>query len=348
MVLDEDALEAMLNRQKAQSVAAEEKESKQTELTHKTEDFEVYERPGEPATGAGLRGTVVEDDGPAELDEVPSEQAAHEIEGASPTTADDVLPNALHHEPTEEKQPAAEPVTIQTDNDLPKETPAIERPRVWPPLTGSNEASPTVVAQEPAVPAVVAEPEQMAKPITIPDPTPVPTSIPEPAPEPELSPSPVTEAATPDPHTHAHADLEVDGSGVRIAIIQALFNQDITDTMADLAVAKAKKRGAKVTHHITVPGVYDLPLLTAHLLERKDVDCAVVIGVVIEGETGHDELITHTTVRTLQQLSLDVDKPIGLGITGPGITWKQAEARVANGAHAVDAALAQVEALKTL
>lgn len=363
MVLDEDALEAMLGQQRRQAEDEPHKDSKQVELTDRTEEFEVYERPGAPATGPGIHAGMRERgpqngvapeatdqvlpnafrDAPQEESSEPEPTRAPEPEPEpspalqpEPTAAPEPEPTAA---PSPEAAPAPEPAMEESEASE-SEDPEPERPRVWPPLSRNKEAP----AQE-AVQEAPPEPEQ--EPTPVPEPVAAPQPIPEPTPEPE---APVQETAPDpaDPHSHAHADLDVDGGGVRIAIVQALFNQDITDMMADLAVAKAKKRGAKVTHHLTVPGVYDLPLVTARLLEQDDVDCAVVIGVVVQGETSHDELITHATARTLQQLSLDVDKPIGFGVIGPGMTWKQAEARVANGAHAVDAALAQVEALKTL
>ncbi len=369
MVLDEDALEAMLQRQRQHAEEEPHKESKQVELTDRTEEFEVYERPGAPATGAGIRAGAPEPEAknglapevadqvlPQAFQDAPA-AAEPEPEPAAPP-APEAMPEPQPEpvmEPTPEPEPAPEPEPIVDTapepmvDDAPAadEEPAPERPRVWPPLSSSKQAPAQETVQEPTP-----EPEPIVEPAPEPEaaPTPIPTPEPEPIPMPEPEPTVQETESTnaPDPHSHAHAELDVDGGGVRIAIVQALFNQDITDMMADLAVAKAKKRGAKVTHHLTVPGVYDLPLVTARLLEQDDVDCAVVIGVVVQGETSHDELITQATARTLQQLSLDVDKPIGFGVIGPGMTWKQAEARVANGAHAVDAALAQVEALKSL
>lgn len=350
MVLDEDALEAMLQRQKRQEESGEAKASKQTELKEQTEEFEVYERPGaDHATGTGLRTPppkAEQPPGPVEEESEDPEPVEETL--PAPEPVEEPPEPAPEPEPTPEPEPEAE--AAPEPEAEPDAEPEPQRPRVWPPLSGSRNGA--TERREAPAPATVQEPTAAE-----PEPVPVPPMS-EPEPEPTVDaradepPEPETptmeEAVDADPHAHAHADLDVDGGGVRVAIVQALFNQEITDMMADLATARVKKRGAKVTHHLTVPGVYDLPLAVARLLERDDVDCAVVIGVVVQGETSHDELITNATARTLQQLSLDVDKPIGFGVTGPGMTWKQAEARVANGAHAVDAALAQVELLKSL
>lgn len=210
---------------------------------------------------------------------------------------------------------------------------------------------------EPDPPHATPEPEPVqsapaAQPVMEPAP-------PEPAPvEPSISeeaaaPAPPVQAAAPTrrpevwPPIRSHAPAPQPQptvaasrpAGGRIAVLQATFNQELTDVMAQMASEKAAQLGASVTSHVKVPGVYDLPLAAKHLLARRDVDALVVIGVVVKGETSHDELITHATAKSLQELSLQFDKPIGFGITGPGMTWKQAEARIGNAAHAVEAAL---------
>jgi len=129
--------------------------------------------------------------------------------------------------------------------------------------------------------------------------------------------------------------------------VQAMFNHEITDVMAERAVARAQATGCTISHRTTVPGVYDLPLAVQQLARRDDVDAIVVVGVVVKGETQHDLVIAQATATTLQQVSLQTGKPLGFGVTGPGMTWEQAQARVGNVDHAVDAAVALWAAQKT-
>jgi 6,7-dimethyl-8-ribityllumazine synthase len=99
---------------------------------------------------------------------------------------------------------------------------------------------------------------------------------------------------------------------------------------------------------VRVPGVFEIPLAVQRLLERSDVDAAVAIGAVIKGETLHDEALMAAVPRALLEVELRAGKPVGLGITGPGMTDEQAAARVDKGAEAVDAALAMHEILQGL
>lgn len=106
------------------------------------------------------------------------------------------------------------------------------------------------------------------------------------------------------------------------------FNQEITSKMLDIALQKAKSLNLNIKYICKVPGVFDMPLVIDTLLQKKEVDAVVTLGAVIKGQTKHDELITNVTTRALMDLSLKYQKPVTLGITGPGMTDRQAQARI--------------------
>jgi 6,7-dimethyl-8-ribityllumazine synthase len=135
---------------------------------------------------------------------------------------------------------------------------------------------------------------------------------------------------------------------MRLAIVASLFNREIVDAMVERALARAKETGVKVTTLVRVPGTFEVPLAVQRLLERSDVDGAVALGAVIKGETKHDEVILHAAAAALHDIELRSGKPIGLGITGPGMTYKQAKARIDAAARAVDAAKAMHDLLRGL
>jgi 6,7-dimethyl-8-ribityllumazine synthase len=78
-------------------------------------------------------------------------------------------------------------------------------------------------------------------------------------------------------------------------------------------------------------------LAVKKLLARKDIDGVITIGAVIEGETEHDELVIQHATRKIADLALEFNKPVGLGISGPGMTRLQAEDRIERGKAAVEA-----------
>lgn len=131
---------------------------------------------------------------------------------------------------------------------------------------------------------------------------------------------------------------------IRLGIVATEFNAEIVDGMLEMALSRAKERGAEVTSVVRVPGAFDAPFAVQRLLRRADVDAVVTLGAVVQGETHHDVILMESTARTLQELGLRFDKPVTLGIAGPRMTWAQAKARIAYAARAVDAALALARA----
>lgn len=123
---------------------------------------------------------------------------------------------------------------------------------------------------------------------------------------------------------------------MRIGAVVSEFNYDITMVMLERAKEHAKFLGAEITEIVKVPGVFDMGLAIKKLLERKNIDGVVTIGAVIEGETEHDEVVIQHAARKIADLALDYNKPVGLGISGPGMTRLQAEARIERAKAAVE------------
>ncbi|MDC8452044.1 MAG: 6,7-dimethyl-8-ribityllumazine synthase [Candidatus Nitrosotalea sp.] len=115
---------------------------------------------------------------------------------------------------------------------------------------------------------------------------------------------------------------------MNIAIVTAEFNSEITSKMLDLAIEKANALKMNIKYTAQVPGVFDMPLMIDTLLQRKDVDAVITLGAVIKGQTKHDELISHVTAKTIADLSIKHQKPVTLGITGPGMSDRQAHQRI--------------------
>ena len=124
---------------------------------------------------------------------------------------------------------------------------------------------------------------------------------------------------------------------IRIGAVVSEFNYDITMIMAERAKEHADFLGAEITQTIKVPGVFDMGLAIKKLLEKKNIDGVVAIGAVIEGETEHDDIVIQHATRKISDLSVEYNKPVGLGISGPGMTRLQAEERIDRAKSAVEA-----------
>jgi 6,7-dimethyl-8-ribityllumazine synthase len=115
---------------------------------------------------------------------------------------------------------------------------------------------------------------------------------------------------------------------LNIAIVVSEFNSEVTLKMLDVAIEKAKTLKMNVKYTYKVPGVFDMPLVIDKLLKKKDVDAVVTLGAIIKGHTKHDELIANVTTSVLVELSIKYQKPVTLGISGPGMSDRQAHQRI--------------------
>jgi 6,7-dimethyl-8-ribityllumazine synthase len=144
------------------------------------------------------------------------------------------------------------------------------------------------------------------------------------------------------------ARTDGEGRGVRVALVASEFNYDVSFLMLERAREEIAFLGAAEGPTVKTPGVYDMPLAVKLLFERSDVDAVVTVGAVIEGETGHDEVVMNQAARKLTDLAVEYGKPLGLGISGPGETRLQAQDRIENAANAVRAVVKMARRLREL
>ncbi len=134
---------------------------------------------------------------------------------------------------------------------------------------------------------------------------------------------------------------------VRLGVVVSEMHWEVTGAMLEFAKRHAEILGAKVVQEMSVPGVFDMPLAVKRLLESKEVEAVITLGAVIEGETEHDRVIMNQVTRKLVDLSLQYNKPVTLGISGPAMTRLQALERVNEYAkRAVESAIKLVRKLR--
>jgi len=113
-----------------------------------------------------------------------------------------------------------------------------------------------------------------------------------------------------------------------IGMVVSQFNYEITGEMSKRAQQRAEETGAKIIKIIEVPGSFEIPLAVKQLLDHPDIQGVVTIGTVIKGGSDHDMVVGHSVARKLLDLSMEYNKPVSLGISGPNITWQQSEKRI--------------------
>ena len=115
---------------------------------------------------------------------------------------------------------------------------------------------------------------------------------------------------------------------MNIAIVVSEFNNKVTSRMHKVALEKAKELKLNVKYECKVTGVFDMPLVIDALLQKKDIDAVVTLGAIIKGQTKHDEIIADVVATRISKLSIKHQKPVSLGISGPGMSERQAFARI--------------------
>ena len=136
---------------------------------------------------------------------------------------------------------------------------------------------------------------------------------------------------------------------MNIAIVVSEFNNKVTSRMHKVALEKAKELNLNIKYECKVPGVFDMPLVIDTLLQKKDIGAVVTLGAIIKGQTKHDEVIADVVTSTISKLSIKYQKPISLGISGPGMSERQAFARIRPvSERAVDAIFKTAEELKRI
>ena len=133
---------------------------------------------------------------------------------------------------------------------------------------------------------------------------------------------------------------------MKIAIVVGEFHKAMADVMVESASKEIVAAGHEVAEVFFVPGSYEGPLAMQSLLSRDDVAAGVFLGYIERGETLHGEVMGHVTHAAMMDISLRLEKPIGMGIIGPGATLEQAEKRKAD--YAAAAARAAVTMLARL
>ena len=132
----------------------------------------------------------------------------------------------------------------------------------------------------------------------------------------------------------------LNGQDLRIAIVRARFNNDITGRMARICRDELIALGVSPKHirEVEVPGALEVPIALSALAE--DADALVAIGCIIRGETYHFELVANESGAGVTRVSLDHQVPIANAIL---TVENEAQALERVQEKAVDAARVAVE-----
>jgi len=137
-----------------------------------------------------------------------------------------------------------------------------------------------------------------------------------------------------------------DASPFRFAVIVSRFNESVTNSLRDAAVAALKEAGASDGHvqEFSVPGAFEIPQAARAAAESGRFDAIVCLGCIIRGETPHFEYISSAVSQGLTMAAAATGVPMAFGVlTTNSIEEALARAGEGSGNKGHEAAVAAIE-----
>jgi 6,7-dimethyl-8-ribityllumazine synthase len=141
---------------------------------------------------------------------------------------------------------------------------------------------------------------------------------------------------------------------MKIAIVSAEYNTQVTDKLLDGAIKQLKKLGCS-DKNITVtkvPGAVEIPLIAKIQAESGEFDAIICLGSVIRGETNHYDYVCQWVTDGCLRVQLETDIPLIFGVQTTD-TLQQALARadeqnIHKGIESADTAVKMAKLIKEL
>ncbi len=112
------------------------------------------------------------------------------------------------------------------------------------------------------------------------------------------------------------AATDLNGKKCRIGVVQARFNDDITNALWSACHTELLRLDVpeKNITHVTVPGALEVASALQGMAESSDFDALIALGCIIRGETYHFELVANESGAGVTRVALDYQIPIANAI----------------------------------
>ena len=135
---------------------------------------------------------------------------------------------------------------------------------------------------------------------------------------------------------------KLDGKKLVIGIVQARFNESVTNALATACLNELSALGVDSKHitFVKVPGALEIASALQAMAESDKYDALIALGCIIRGETYHFELVANESGAAVTRVSLDYQLPIANAIL---TTENMAQAQARQTEKGLDAARVAVE-----
>lgn len=105
---------------------------------------------------------------------------------------------------------------------------------------------------------------------------------------------------------------DLQAKGLRFGIAISRFNDLLTKNLLEAAVDGLTRHGAAADDItvVWVPGAFELPTVLKQLAASGRFHALIALGVVIQGATGHAEIINRQVAAACSQIALDTGVPV--------------------------------------
>ena len=109
---------------------------------------------------------------------------------------------------------------------------------------------------------------------------------------------------------------ELDGRGMRLAVVVSRFNKMLTERLLTGAQEALTKHGVdpESVDVVQVPGSFELPLAAKRLAETGRYQAVVCLGCVLRGETPHFDYVAGQAAAGIGRVGLDTGVPVAFGV----------------------------------
>tara|TARA_Y100001970_G_scaffold41059_1_gene50642 strand:+ start:2441 stop:2875 length:435 start_codon:yes stop_codon:yes gene_type:complete len=114
-----------------------------------------------------------------------------------------------------------------------------------------------------------------------------------------------------------------------IYIVASTFYEDLTKELINGAVIEYdgyRKQASSDINIVKVPGAFEIPGMVKQILDNKNPDLIVTLGVLIKGETSHFEYISESVANSISKLTISSSVPIIFGVI-TALNYAQASER---------------------
>ena len=115
---------------------------------------------------------------------------------------------------------------------------------------------------------------------------------------------------------------------MNLGIVCGSFHREQVERMLKFAIDEADSKNWEVSEIVWVPGSLEAPLAIDRMLQSSEIKGAVVLGIIERGETDHGLVMGQSVTKSVIELQIKHNKPIGLGIIGPGAKPEHIEPRL--------------------